>query len=171
MKTTQEHQNSYDVLRRRLEEFEIGDRGLLRVPSMLGWVLFGAREKLSPRSIGPYEILERLKWCRVISCFRPRAATFSYVEQPVHILSTKVRSTRRNDINMLKVLWANHEREVTTYETELSMREKYPHLFQVSKSYGDVTSLRGVKGDRNFERISRKVDVCCQFVAIGTSVI
>ena len=60
MKTTQEHQNSYDVLRRRLEEFEIGDRGLLSVPSMLGWVLFGAREKLSPRSIGPYEILERV---------------------------------------------------------------------------------------------------------------
>ena len=34
---------------------------------------------------------------------------------------------------MGKVLWANHEREATTWETEISMREMYQQLFQVSK--------------------------------------
>ncbi|XP_057535205.1 uncharacterized protein LOC130813392 [Amaranthus tricolor] len=62
--------------------------------------------------------------------------TLSYMEQPVCILDTKVRSTRRKDITMVKVLWANHECEAATWETETFMREKYPHLFQVSKVTG-----------------------------------
>ena len=62
--------------------------------------------------------------------------TLSYTEQPVRILDTKVRSTRRKDITMVKILWANHEREAATWETETFMREKYPHLFQVSKVTG-----------------------------------
>ena len=60
----------------------------------------------------------------------------SYSERPVRILDTKVRSTRRKDISMVKVLWSNHEREAATWETEDSMREKYPHLFQVSSVTG-----------------------------------
>src|SRR5688572_28580073 len=59
--------------------------------------------------------------------------TLSYVEQSIHILDTKFRSTRRKDITVVKVLWANHEREAATWETKTSMREKYPHLFKVSK--------------------------------------
>ncbi|XP_057520882.1 uncharacterized protein LOC130801133 [Amaranthus tricolor] len=62
--------------------------------------------------------------------------TLSYSEQPVHILDTKVRSTRRKDIIMVKVLWENHERKAATWETKTFMREKYPHLFQVSKVTG-----------------------------------
>ena len=62
--------------------------------------------------------------------------TLSYVVQPVRILDTKVCSTRRKDFTMVKVLWSNHEREAATSETETSMHEKYPHLFQVSKVTG-----------------------------------
>ena len=47
-------------MRRRLLEFEIGDHVFLKVMSKRGVVRFGKCGKLSPRFIGPFEILERI---------------------------------------------------------------------------------------------------------------
>ncbi|XP_057543885.1 uncharacterized protein LOC130823278 [Amaranthus tricolor] len=58
----------------------------------------------------------------------------SYEEKPIKILDSKVRSTRKKDIKMVKVLWANQRKQETTWETEDSMREKYPHLFPERRS-------------------------------------
>ena len=60
MKAAQDRQKSYADLKRRPEEFAVGDRVLLRVSPMRGVVRFSALGKLSPRFIGPYEILERV---------------------------------------------------------------------------------------------------------------
>ena len=127
---------------------------LLRVSPMRGVVRFGAKGKLSPRFIGLYEVKERIRkmayrlalpnslvkvHVHVSQLKRYFAASshvldpepfeletnLSYEEQPIRILDTKVRSTRRKDVTMVKVLWANHEREVATWETESAMREKY----------------------------------------------
>ena len=47
-------------VRRRPLEFEVGDHVFLKVMSKRGEVRFGKRGKLSPRFIGPFEILERV---------------------------------------------------------------------------------------------------------------
>ena len=47
-------------MRRRLLEFEVGDHVFLKVMPKRGVVRFGKRGKLSPRFIGPFEILKRL---------------------------------------------------------------------------------------------------------------
>ena len=47
-------------MRRRPIEFEIGDHVFLKVMPKRGVVRFGKRRKLSPRVIGPFEILERI---------------------------------------------------------------------------------------------------------------
>ena len=47
-------------MRRRPLEFEVGDHVFLRVMPKRGVVRFGKHEKLSPRFIGPFEILERM---------------------------------------------------------------------------------------------------------------
>ncbi|XP_057529736.1 uncharacterized protein LOC130808273 [Amaranthus tricolor] len=60
MKAAQDRQKSYANLKRCPEEFEVGEQVLLRVSLMLGVVRFGTCGKLSPRFIGPYEILERV---------------------------------------------------------------------------------------------------------------
>nr|CAD1821658.1 unnamed protein product [Ananas comosus var. bracteatus] len=58
--TSQSRQKSYADRRRRDIEFMVGDRVFLKVSPMRGVKRFGVREKLSPRYIGPYEILERV---------------------------------------------------------------------------------------------------------------
>jgi hypothetical protein len=42
----------------------------------------------------------------------------SYTEQPIQILDTKERVTRRKKINMYKILWDHHIEEEATWETE-----------------------------------------------------
>ncbi|XP_020081017.1 uncharacterized protein LOC109704665 [Ananas comosus] len=58
--TAQLRQQSYTNKRRKNLEFAVGDRVLLKVSPMRGIKRFGVRGKLSPRYIGPYEILERI---------------------------------------------------------------------------------------------------------------
>ena len=47
-------------MRRRPLEFEVGDHVFLKAIPKRGVVRFGKRGKLSPRFIGPFEILERV---------------------------------------------------------------------------------------------------------------
>ena len=56
----QSRQKSYADVRRRSLEFEVGDHVFLKVMPKRGVVKFGKREKLTPRFIGPFEILERI---------------------------------------------------------------------------------------------------------------
>ena len=41
-------------------EFEEGDKVYLKISPMKGVVRFGKKRKLSPRNVGPYEILQRV---------------------------------------------------------------------------------------------------------------
>ena len=58
--TAQSRQRSYADRRRRDLEFQVGDHVFLKVSPTRGIKRFGIRGKLSPRFIGPYEILERV---------------------------------------------------------------------------------------------------------------
>ena len=51
---------SYADVRRRPLEFEVGDHVFLKVMPERGVVRFNKRKELSPRFIGPFEILERV---------------------------------------------------------------------------------------------------------------
>ena len=58
--TAQNRQKSYKNRRRRPLEFEVGDHVFLKVMPKRGVVRFGKQGKLSPRFIGPFEILDRV---------------------------------------------------------------------------------------------------------------
>ena len=60
MQTAQSRQKSYADMRRRDSEFEEGDHVFLKVSSSKGIHHFGKKGKLSPRYIGPFEVLERV---------------------------------------------------------------------------------------------------------------
>nr|GFA92355.1 hypothetical protein [Tanacetum cinerariifolium] len=108
---------------------------------------FGIKGKLSPRFIGPFEILDRV--CEVSYClalppqlshvhnvfyvsllrgYQPLhvisypldqiRADLSYVEEPEAILDRQDRVMRNKTIPFVKILWRNHSEREATWETE-----------------------------------------------------
>ena len=60
LKTKRYRQRSYADNRRRDLQFEIGDPVFLKISPSNGVLRFGKRGKLSPRFIGPYEIVSKV---------------------------------------------------------------------------------------------------------------
>ncbi|GJR54495.1 putative nucleotidyltransferase, ribonuclease H [Tanacetum coccineum] len=60
LKAATDRQKSYADKRRKPLEFEVGDQVLLKVSSWKGVVRFRNKGKLTPRYVGPFEILERI---------------------------------------------------------------------------------------------------------------
>ncbi|KAD6119183.1 hypothetical protein E3N88_10454 [Mikania micrantha] len=60
LKEAQSRQKSYADKHRRALEFKVGDHVFLKVSPCRGVRRFGIKGKLSPRFIGPFEILERI---------------------------------------------------------------------------------------------------------------
>ena len=53
----------------------------------------------------------------------------TYEEEPVAILDREIRKLRSREIASIKVQWKNRPDEEDTWEKEVDMRERYPHLF------------------------------------------
>ncbi|KAL0337561.1 UNVERIFIED_CONTAM: Retrovirus-related Pol polyprotein from transposon [Sesamum calycinum] len=60
LKAAQDRQKSYAHKHRKEMEYEVGEKVFLKVSPWRGILRFGKQGKLSPRYIGPYEILERV---------------------------------------------------------------------------------------------------------------
>ncbi|RVW80540.1 Transposon Ty3-G Gag-Pol polyprotein [Vitis vinifera] len=60
LKATQSRHKSYADHHRRDLEFEVGDHVFLKVSPMKSVMRFGRKGKLSPRFVGPFEMLERV---------------------------------------------------------------------------------------------------------------
>nr|GEY95690.1 putative reverse transcriptase domain-containing protein [Tanacetum cinerariifolium] len=60
LKVARDRQKSYADKRRKPLEFSVGDKVLLKVSPRKGVVRFGKRSKLSPRYVGPFDIVERI---------------------------------------------------------------------------------------------------------------
>ena len=60
LQAAQDQQKKWPDMHRRFLEFEVGDHVFLRVSPWKGVIRFGRGGKLSPRFIGPFEILDRV---------------------------------------------------------------------------------------------------------------
>nr|GFC14365.1 hypothetical protein [Tanacetum cinerariifolium] len=120
LKKARTRQKSYADKHRISLEFQPGDHVFLKVSHARRVRRFGIKGKLSPRFIGPFEILDRVgegKYhpLHVISYPLDQIrADLSYVEEPEAILDRQDRVMRKKTIPFVKILWRNHpEREAT----------------------------------------------------------
>jgi len=60
LRVAQDRQKSYADVRRRPLEFNVGDHVFLKVSPLKGSVRFGEKGKLTPRYVGPFEVLQRI---------------------------------------------------------------------------------------------------------------
>ncbi|KAL5547586.1 hypothetical protein UlMin_002817 [Ulmus minor] len=96
MKTAQSRQKSYTDKRKGPLEFQVGDSVFLKVVPMKGVKRFGKKGKLSPRYIGPFEILERIGKVAYKLALPPKLSSVhnvfhvsmlrKYISDPSHVL-------------------------------------------------------------------------------------
>ena len=94
--TAQSQRKSYADVRRRPIEFKAGDHVFLKVMPKRGVIRFGKRGKLSPRYIGPFEVLERVGAVAYRIALPPSLSTVhevfhvsmlrKYTPDPIHIV-------------------------------------------------------------------------------------
>ncbi|KAH9658002.1 hypothetical protein KPL70_023316 [Citrus sinensis] len=155
LQTAQSRQKSYADRRRRELEFKKGDFVFLKVSPWKGVFRFGKTGKLSPRFIGPFEILERIGPVAYRIALPPSLSRLhnvfhvsvlrKYIADPLHVLDyqpiqinedmlyeeqpIEEQVLRNRFIPLVKVRWMNHSIEEATWEREAEMLEKYPQLF------------------------------------------
>ena len=161
MRTAFSRQKSYADPRRRDVQFGVGDHIFFKISPMKGVMRFGKKGKLTPRYIGPFEILDRVGnvshrlslppnfghvhpvfHISMLRKYVPHPSyilqtqeievhkDLSYEEVPLAIVDRQIRKLRNKEIAMVKVQWWNHEVEECTWESEQSMKDKYPQLFE-----------------------------------------
>ncbi|KAL0533347.1 hypothetical protein IC582_030166 [Cucumis melo] len=96
MQTAQSRQKSYADVRRKDLEFVVGDKVFLKVAPMRGVLHFEKKGKLSPRFVGPFEILERIGPVAYRLALPPSLSTVhdvfhvsmlrKYVSDPSHVV-------------------------------------------------------------------------------------
>ncbi|KAK8670133.1 hypothetical protein V6N13_104894 [Hibiscus sabdariffa] len=77
-------QKAYADTKRRDIRYDVGDKVFLKVSPWKKVLWFGKKGKLSPRFIGPFEILERIEEVEL-------NPDLSYEEDPVQILDCEVK--------------------------------------------------------------------------------
>ncbi|GKF10309.1 putative reverse transcriptase domain-containing protein [Tanacetum coccineum] len=61
IQAARDRQKSYADLKRKLMEFQVGDKVMLKVSHWKGVVHFGKWEKLNPRYVRPFKVLEKVR--------------------------------------------------------------------------------------------------------------
>ncbi|KAF3684468.1 hypothetical protein FXO38_00255 [Capsicum annuum] len=128
LKIAQSRQKSYADVRRRELEFEIDLKRIgtvayeLELPASLGSVHPVFHVSMLKKCIGDHSMVLPVEGIKVTD-------TLSYEEEPIEILDRQVRKLRSKEIASVKVLWRNQKVEEATWESEDSMRIRYPNLF------------------------------------------
>ena len=106
MRTAQSRQKSYSDKRRRPLEFQEGDHVFLRVTPMTGVGRALKSRKLTPKFIGPYQILRRIGPVAYQIALPPNLSNLhnvfhvsqlrKYIPDPSHVIESDVVQLRDN---------------------------------------------------------------------------
>jgi len=173
MRTTQSRQKSYADKRRRTLEFEAGDHVFLRVTPTTGIGRALKSRKLTPRFIGPYQIMRRIGPAVCEIALPPHLGNLhnvfhmsqlrKYIADPMHLLEdddVQIREDLTIGAGPMRILDSQIKKlrgkeirtvkvlwdEATqemTWEMEDVMRRSYPHLFPSKFFFSRVKNFKG----------------------------
>ncbi|GJW11865.1 putative reverse transcriptase domain-containing protein, partial [Tanacetum coccineum] len=97
MQAARDRQKSYAYLKRKLMEFQVGDKVMLNVSPWKGVVRFGKQGKLNPRYVGPFKVIEKVgevtyklelpkELSRVHNTFHVSNLKKCYADEPLAVL-------------------------------------------------------------------------------------
>ncbi|CAN6446957.1 unnamed protein product [Victoria cruziana] len=112
LKTAQDRQKNYADRRRRELKFTVGDMVFLKVSPSKGIFRFGEKRKLSPRYIGPFEILERIGHVAYRLALPPQ---LSHVHNVFHV-------------SLLRKCIPDPSRQISHSDLHVDERLSYPEL-------------------------------------------
>jgi len=171
MRASQSRQKSYYDKRRKDIEFQVSDHVFLRVNPETGVGRALKCRKLTPRFVGPFEIIEKvgvvayrialppsLSNLHNVSQLRKYVYDASHVIQvdelevrdnltvetcPVRIEDREVKRLRGKEIILVKIIWVGPTGESATWESESRMKFSYPELFPSGNFRGRKFFLGG----------------------------
>ena len=144
LKVAIDRQKSYTDMKRKDIRYEVGEKVFLKVSPWKKVMRFGKKGKLSPRFIGPYEVIEKVGPVAYRLALPPDlekihnvfhvSMLWRYRSDPIHvvpsetielrpdltyeeelvILAREVKELRNKKIPLVKVLWRNHKPEEAT---------------------------------------------------------
>ena len=172
LKLAIDRHKSYVDMKRKDIRYEIGEKVFLKVSPWKKVMRFEKNGKLSPRFLGPYEVIEKVGLVAYILALPPELEKIhnvfhvsmlrryrsdpshvvssetielrpdlSYEEVPVEILALEVKELRNKKNPLDKVLRRNHKTD-TTCESEETIRQQYPQLFNEG-NFDDEIFLSG----------------------------
>ncbi|WVY99024.1 hypothetical protein V8G54_031175 [Vigna mungo] len=171
MRTTQSRQKSYADRRRRPLEFNEGDHVFLRVTPITGVGRAIKAKKLSPKFLGPYEILRRIGPLANLHNVFHVSQLRKYIPDPTHVLEVddiqvredltieagpvrvleaQTKNLRGKKIRTVKVLW-NEKTQEMTWELEEIMKNEYPHFVRIEIKKSESLLSREERNLRTFE--------------------
>ncbi|XP_020700229.1 uncharacterized protein LOC110112374 [Dendrobium catenatum] len=134
LKAAQDRQQKYYNQKHRLVEFQVGDFVHLKVSPMKGVSRFGRVSKLSPRYVGPFEIIERIRnstyrlllsdqMCDIHNVFH-----ISYLRKWI---SDSEKKLSADDVEIQKNLQYKEEHEkILAYDVR-KLRSKQIHMVKI----------------------------------------
>jgi len=106
LRAAQDRQKSYTDVRRRPLIFNIGDHVFLKISPSKGSLRFGKKAKLTPRYIGPFEILQKVGPVAYLLALPPNlqgihdvfhvSQLLTYIPDPQHVISLEPRQLKEN---------------------------------------------------------------------------
>ena len=160
MLAVQSRQKSYADPKRRDIEFSVGDKVFLKVTPMKCIIRFGKKGKLSPRFIGPFEILERVGSVAYRLALPPSLSNVhnvfhvsllrKYVFDPSHVLSHELLDMKEDLTYEERLMQILDKKEKRVEKQENSTSEALVKEFRSGGSYMG-------KRRRNENQISRVI--------------